>query len=147
MTLKKPHNHWSCVSPKTSISGSFYQLVLMQLRPIRLQLDPEAATACNWVSPWKTRAERGRQGGICPPPELETDIRAPTPDTKSSNLPVIPSPSSLAGIRMSGPNNPVWRAGLLIQVQSERWHFPGRGACEKTPYGRFRPRQAPWNVI
>ena len=34
------------------------------------------------------------EGVICPPPEIDPNIRAPAPDTKS-NMPVIPPPSSL----------------------------------------------------
>ena len=37
------------------------------------------------------------EGVICPPPEIDPNIRAPAPDTKSSNMPVIPPPGSPDG--------------------------------------------------
>ena len=37
------------------------------------------------------------EGVICPPPEIDPNIRAPAPDTKSINMPVIPPPGSPDG--------------------------------------------------
>jgi hypothetical protein len=37
------------------------------------------------------------EGVICPPPELDPDIRAPAPAPNSSNMPVIPPPGSPGG--------------------------------------------------
>ena len=37
------------------------------------------------------------EGVICPPPEIDPNIRAPAPDTKSSNMLVIPPPGSPGG--------------------------------------------------
>ncbi len=37
------------------------------------------------------------EGVICPPPELDPDIRAPAPQNGASNMPVIPPPGSPGG--------------------------------------------------
>jgi hypothetical protein len=37
------------------------------------------------------------EGVICPPPEIDPDIRAPAPAPNSSNMPVIPPPGSPGG--------------------------------------------------
>jgi hypothetical protein len=37
------------------------------------------------------------EGVICPPPELDPDIRAPAPAPNRSNMPVIPPPGSPGG--------------------------------------------------
>jgi hypothetical protein len=48
-------------------------------------------------------------GVLCPPPGVDPEIRAPTPDT--GNTPVIPPPGSPGAIPMCGRNNG-WRQGL-----------------------------------
>jgi hypothetical protein len=37
------------------------------------------------------------EGVICPPPEIDPDIRAPAPAPNGSNMPVIPPPGSPGG--------------------------------------------------
>ncbi len=66
----------------------------MRPLPPRGTIAPEGATTGQRAAPLGDRLAKS-DGVLCPPADVDPEIRAPTPDT--GNTPVIPPPGSRGG--------------------------------------------------